>query len=195
MKHRSRVLLGISSLLLSLFLVGCSGFPVNQDYDVNADFSKIKILQWLPESQQSIPKASDYAKQNPLIAKRIENAIAANLSAKGMILAPDQADAFITYHVVVKKMLRSEPASPTFGFGYWSHHAGIMFHTPPEIYEYEDGTLIIDIIDLKGNLLWRGSSNTYLVEQETPTKTTELVNAVVAKVMAQYPPKIVQSAN
>ncbi|MDG6772759.1 DUF4136 domain-containing protein [Thiomicrorhabdus sp. ZW0627] len=195
MKFFHKTFLIISTLFLTLVLFGCSGIPVNQDYDVNADFSKIRILQWLPESQQSIPKASEYAKQNPLIAKRIENAIAANLSSKGMILAPGKADAYITYHMVIKKMLRSDPVSPTFGFGFWGHHTGVMFHTPQEIYEYEDGTLIIDIIDLDGNLLWRGSSNTYLVEQGTPAKTTELVNAVVGKVMAQYPPKLVPPVN
>lgn len=181
--------MGFSIVVFSFVLSGCSGIPVKQDYDVNADFTQIRTLQWLPETKQVTPKASDFAKQQPLIAKRIDQAIASSLGAKGMQLWPSQADAFITYHVVVKTMLRSEPVSPSFGFGFWGRHTGVMFHTPHEIYEYEDGTLIIDIIDLQGNLLWRGSSNTYLVEQETPEKTTALVNAVVGKVLAQYPPK------
>ena len=177
------------SVVLIAGLAGCSTIPINQDYDASANFSAIKKVQWLPVQQQSQPTAHEFAKQNPLIAKRIQNAIQSNLAAKGVALVNDQADAFVTYHFSIESKLRSEPFTTSFGFGTFRRHSGIMFNTAPELYEVEEGKLVIDILDMRGNLIWRGISPSLLKEQATPTKTTELVNAVVGKVLSQYPPK------
>lgn len=183
------VLSRLFMVALLLGLAGCSNIPINQDYDASADFSAIKKVQWLPVQQQVKPTAHDFQKQNPLIAKRIQNAIQASLATKGIALVNDQADAFVTYRFSVENKLRSDPFRTSFGFGTFSRHSGIMFNTSPDFYEYEEGTLVIDILDMRGNLLWRGISQSLLTEQSTPAETTKLVNAVVEKVLSQYPPK------
>lgn len=178
------------ALLLSLLISGCTTVPVNQDYDSTADFSAIRSVEWLPASMQVIPKASEFERQQPLIAKRIQKAIQQSLSRKGIALLPEKADAYVTYHVVVKSSLRAEPVTTSFGIGTFGRHGGVLFHTVPEVYEYEERTLLIDILNRQGNVLWRGSSPTFLTQQSTPQKTTELVNAVVRKILAQYPPDV-----
>jgi hypothetical protein len=177
------------ALLLTLSLIGCSGIPVNQDYDPQANFSNIRHVQWLPAEQQTAPSAQDFAQQHPLIAKRIENAVQQQLATKGIRLVTGHPDAYITYHISVRTRLAVEPASPTFGFGTYWRHGGVFWQTAPDVYEYEEGTVTIDLIDPQGHLLWRGFSHTHLTEQSTPQKTTELVNAVIGKILAQYPPK------
>jgi len=179
------------SFFLVLGLVGCSSIPINQDYDTSANFNAIKKVQWLPVQQQTKPTAYEFEKQNPLIAKRIQNAIQSSLQSKGVALVNDQADAFVTYRFSVESKLRSEPfrTSIGFGFGSFGRHGGFLFNTAPELYEYDEGNLVIDILDMRGNLIWRGMSPSLLKEQSSPEETTKLVNAVVAKVLSQYPPK------
>lgn len=176
------------SLLLILGLAGCSTIPVNQDYDSTTNFTGIKSMQWLPATQQTEPKASEFVKQQPLIAKRIQSAISQSLSAKGIKLVNQSADAYITYHVSVQSKLRSEPFTTTFGFGTFGRRGGIVFQTAPELYEVDEGKLVIDILNLQEEVIWRGISTSLLTEQATPQQTTELVNRVVDKVLQQYPP-------
>ena len=177
------------TVALLLGLVGCSNIPINQDYDASADFDAIKKVQWLPIQQQTQPTADAFRKESPLIAKRIENAIQSSLASRGVTLVNDQADAFVTYHFSIENRLRSDPFRTNIGFGSFGRYGGVMFNTAPELYEYEEGKLVIDILDMRGNLLWRGISQSLLTEQSTPDETTNLVNAVVAKVLSQYPPK------
>ncbi|MEA3405862.1 MAG: DUF4136 domain-containing protein [Pseudomonadota bacterium] len=179
----------ILGLLLIFGVTGCSTIPVNQDYDSSANFSGIKSMQWLPTAQQTEPKASEFVKQQPLIAKRIQSAITLSLSAKGIELVDQSADAYITYHVSVQSKLRSEPFTTSFGFGTFGRRGGIVFHSAPELYEYDEGKLVIDILNLQGEVIWRGISTSLLTEQSSPQQTTELVNQVVNKVLQQYPPK------
>lgn len=175
---------------LSLSLIGCSSVPVNQDYDTSYDFSKIRSVEWLPATRQTEPKASTFEQQNPLIAKRIQNAITEQLQLKGIATRQSGlADAFVTYHYSTKRVLQADPVSTSFGFGMYSRHSGVMFRTSPDIYEYEEGRLVIDIIGRNNQLLWRGISPSRLVEQATPAETTARVNEVVASILAQYPPK------
>ena len=182
------ILFRIFILAIALGLTGCSSIPINQDYDASANFSVIKKVQWLPEQQQTSPAAQAFQKQNPLIAKRIQNAIQSSLAKKGIALVNDQADAFVNYQFSVESKLRSDPFNTSIGFGSFNRHAGFMFNTRPELYEYDEGNLVIDILDMRGNLIWRGMSPSLLTEQSTPAETTNLVNRVVEKVLSQYPP-------
>jgi len=184
----------IISFFLVMGLTGCSSIPVNQDYDASANFGAIKKVQWLPVQQQTEPTAQAFEKQNPLIAKRIRNAIQSSLAAKGIALVNDQADAFVSYRFSVESKLRTDNVRTSigFGFGHFSRHGGLMFNTAPDLYEYDEGKLVIDILDMRGNLIWRGISPSLLEEQSTPAETTQLVNDVVAKVLSQYPPKPVK---
>jgi len=177
------------SLLLMLGLTACSTIPVNQDYDANANFSAIKTIKWLPLALQTTPKANEFAQQQPLIAKRIQGAIAQSLLAKGIKVSDQAHDAYITYHVSVESKLRADPFTTTFGFGTFGRHGGIVFQTAPELYEVEEGKLVIDILNLQGEVIWRGISTSLLTEQATPQQTTEWVNRVVDRVLQQYPPK------
>lgn len=185
MKHLTRT---FWLMLTLLAFGGCSGISVYQDYDPQVNLNAIKTLQWLPASMQVSPKAVEFAQQHPLLASRIEQATASSLHSQGLRLQTDNANAYITYHVEFKTVLRPDPLSPTFGFGAFGRHSGVMLQTPPQYYEEEEGRLIIDILDINGRVLWRGSSPALITEQATPQQTTEYIQAVVSKILTQFPP-------
>lgn len=177
--------------LLTSLLYGCSSIQVSQDYAPGIQFSGLKNYQWLPADQETKPTATEFAKNNPLIAKRIKDAIRHELSLKGFSIVDQNADAFITYHISSIQKLRSSPVTTTIGFGtgFGGHSfGGFGFQTGSDIDQYEQGQLIIDVLSKQGKLLWRGKSTTPLEEHASPEETTKLINEVIQKLLAQYPP-------
>lgn len=187
---RKQIIQSIWALSFLTLLSGCSGIQVSQDYDNEATFSNIKTLQWVPKEKQIDPKAAEFSKKNPLIAKRIEKAITNEMQAKGHQFVTENPDAFITYHVGTQSKIRSQPVTTSIGFGTFGGggYGGIGIQTSPDVEQYEEGRLVIDILDTNQKLLWRGTSTTYLEDHLSSEETTELVNEVVQKLLAQYPP-------
>ena len=60
-----------------------------------------------------------------------------------------------------------------------------------DVYQYTQGTLVIDIVDAKTKtLVWRGSATgTVDGQQRSPEEMQQRVNNVVAQIMANFPPK------
>lgn len=187
---KKRILNAVWVLSALGLLSACSGIQVSQDYDDKANFTNIKTLQWVPDDKQIDPKATEFAKKNPLIAKRIEKAITTEMQAKGHQFVTQNPDAFITYHVGTKSKIRSQPVTTSIGFGTFGggSFGGIGIQTSPDVEQYEEGRLVIDILDKNQKLLWRGTSTTYIEDHLSSEETTELVNELVQKLLAQYPP-------
>jgi hypothetical protein len=59
--------------------------------------------------------------------------------------------------------------------------------TPTYVYSYREGTLIIDLMDAKNNLVWRGSAAAPIEEVYSPEQTTKLVNKAVSKMFKTFP--------
>jgi hypothetical protein len=58
------------------------------------------------------------------------------------------------------------------------------------VYEYQQGTVIVDLIDAqKQELVWRGTVTGVLESNPTPEKMDKNANAAMAKLFSQYPPK------
>jgi hypothetical protein len=54
---------------------------------------------------------------------------------------------------------------------------------------YDQGTLILDIVDAKKKeLVWRGSANGILDPGASPDKKASKVNEAVTKTLADFPP-------
>jgi hypothetical protein len=64
--------------------------------------------------------------------------------------------------------------------------------TTTEVYEYEEGTLILDFIDgTSENLVWRGTGQKALDDTPAPPEEQERrLRSVVAQILAQFPPKV-----
>lgn len=178
--------------MLLLGLVGCSNIQVSQDYQENTNFSNYQTYYWLPADKQTKPKAVTFEKENPLLAQRIKNAIEQALQTKGyrLVDTPDAADAYITYHYSTSQKIRSDQVTTGIGFGtgWYGGFGGIGFQTAPDVEQYEEGQLLIDVLTKDDKLLWRGKSTAPLNEHPKPEETTKRVQEIVQKMMAQYPP-------
>ena len=70
-----------------------------------------------------------------------------------------------------------------YGYGYWGGWG--MSYTQP--YVYEEGTMILDLVDrAKGQLVWRGTLTKALGSSRP---SDEEVRKAVRKVLIDFPPK------
>jgi len=173
---------------------GCSAIRVSQDFDVTTDFTRYQTFAWAPGPP---PRSNDILMDSQLMDRRVRRAVEENLSTKGLSQTPgEQADFYVTYHIVVRPRFEAESFSTGFGgYGYrnpyWGYPypfwGGIDYST--YIRQYDEGTLIIDFTDARSNqLFWRGIGSRRITQHSNPEKTTAAVNQTVAEILAQYPP-------
>ena len=57
------------------------------------------------------------------------------------------------------------------------------------VYQYEEGTLVLDLIDAKSrDLIWRGAAKADVEVATTPEKRDKLIQAAVHKILENFPP-------
>ncbi len=179
---------GVPGLLL---LAGCSTLTVQTDYETTYDFSALNTYAWLEDEAPS----NDIRINNSLIINRVVNAVNTSLQSKGYVLVDkDKADFYVNWFGGIKDKIRQETINSYYGYlGYDSGGRGYRGYWPGYIrtytYEYQQGTLIIDIADSKSKqLVWRGTGLEYLEEKETPEEITQGINQIVTEILSSFPP-------
>lgn len=176
------VLMGIA-----LAAAGCSSISVNQDYDTGANFAAYKTYLWIEQPVAPTGDAKTAVRTNTLLEKRIRSDVDAELAAKGMVPVTENPDAYLTYYVGVDRKIDVQDwgySYPRYPYGGWYGGGGV------DVYEYKEGTLIVDIVDAKNNqLVWRGTATKTIDENASPEQREANLKAVVEKMFMSYPPK------
>ncbi|TCK18736.1 uncharacterized protein DUF4136 [Thiogranum longum] len=178
----------ITTALLGLFLLtACTTLTVQTDYDTSYNFSKLKTYAWLEDK----PPSDDIRINNSLIIKRVVNAVNNTLQSRGYkLVSKDKADFFVNWFGYIDNKIQQETINtyyrhPGYATTTWEYSAFSRTYT----YEYQEGTLIIDILDATSRqLIWRGTGQDYLEENETPENITERINRTVAGILNAFPP-------
>jgi hypothetical protein len=123
-----------------------------------------------------------------LLDGRIRAAVDHELAAKGyQAAAPAKAGFLVGYHVVVKERVDAATLGGWYGHGGWW---GPGQPVQPVVRRYEEGTLILDVIDpATDRLLWRGTGTAVVDPDASPKAKERRINTVVAKVLERFPPK------
>ncbi|MAJ59402.1 MAG: hypothetical protein CBC48_05145 [bacterium TMED88] len=174
--------------LVTWSLGGCSTFHVTSDYNPEIDFSQYGTYFWLPAPDPT--DKTNGAQNDGLLNQRIERAVDAVLSKKGMRRVEERADAslLVTEHINAKQKLRVNTTNYGYGYGRWGYWGGPGY-TDTTVHQYQQGTLILDLIDAKNKeLVWRGSAQSQLRDMKTPQEREKRVRAAVEAILAKYPP-------
>lgn len=157
----------ISSMILQ---VGCSttSIDVSHDYDPSYNFTKLKTYDWIPNP---VTKS-----QAELIEKHVRKATEDRLTEKGFSIDNKNPDFYIALHAGRERKIDISNR----GYGY---RGGI------NVYEYQEGTLVLDIVDSKNKgLIYRGVANAELRQSDTFEKRQERIKEAVNKILEQFPP-------
>jgi hypothetical protein len=169
-------------------LLACAGVDVSQDYDTAADFSGLRSFDWFPGGR---PASGDPEVDSPFLDRRIQDALVRELGSRGFIKVEDRTpDFFVNYHVSVRQKLSSSGMSVGYGVGSWGSWGGVGVGVgTPSVRSYDEGTLVIDVIDAESKqLLWRGTGSQAVKSSPKPHETTAAVDRAVAAILAQFPP-------
>lgn len=175
--------------LLALGMLGlqaCATVDASADYDKATDFTNYhtyRILDGKLSRDDSLPGAPE----NTIVKDRIRSAIDAQLQAKGLRPDPQSPDLLVGYVAGARTRQEIEsmsPYDPMLG-AYWNGWWG-----PSNVYsyDYQRGTLIIDLIDAgRKKLVWRG-----VVEADRDKVSQlgdpQLIQEATGKAFENFPP-------
>jgi hypothetical protein len=162
-----------------MLLAGCSTISVNQDYDPAYDFSKLKTFGFIPITAE--------AGIDQLNADRLGEALKTNLTAKGFTLAEKADFGIALFFTKSTKTQVTSSGGYGYGYGYGYRGYGGMGYT--DVYQYDEGTLVVDFIDMAENkLVWRGIGSGVVSDNPSVEERTANINNAVMQILDQFPP-------
>jgi Domain of unknown function (DUF4136) len=179
-------ILAQSVLAAAIAFLACSGVRVTTDYDPGTDFTRVRTYAWL-DDQSGVQ--GDRPDVTSLLDRRVRRAVDAELQRKGLSpVAQAEADALVSYHLGVETKLDVNTINTGYGYGWGAYRGGVATHTT--VTEYQEGTLLIDLIDPKAKqLIWRGSGQSRLRRSSTPEQREQRIDEAVGEILKSFPPQ------
>lgn len=163
-------------------VAGCSPYSISDDFDNSADFSKYKTWTWFTGTKPSGPGL------DALNEARIKTALEAELPLRGLTRNDAAADLLVAYHASVSQKIEVTPTTLSYGYGWGRGYAGMSYGN--EVRTYDEGTLIVDLLDAKTKaLVWRGTARATVYRDADPEYRTERIRGAIQAILQRYPPE------
>lgn len=184
-----------ASVILGIALSGCSTLEISYDYDPKANFTGLETYAWLDEPQK--PTGDPRIDGNTILKSRVHEAVDGALAARGFRRVADDPDFLVAYHVSLDRRQSVQTLnsyygySPGWGYGYGAAYRPGYWAGVPQtyVYEYEEGTLILDVVDPETReLIWRGSAQDEVSFKSTPEKDQAQLDEAVQRMLEHFPP-------
>ncbi len=175
----------ICCLLVIFLLMSCSTVPVNIDYNPSADFTNFTTF-----TVGDVTDQDDLLSKNPLIRDRVNASIVKKMEAQGYLHDNDTPDMLVYPRVSIKDKISAVGLGSVYpgfwGFGPYGWRNGDWI----DIREYTEGSLLIDIMSVRDELLvWRGAGKFTVTEKElTPQESQHHIDEIVGAILDRYPP-------
>jgi len=175
------------ALLIALLLMSsCSQTTVNTDFDSRANFGSYKTYAWIEKPIAETGDIKTTQQAYALLDEMIKSAADAQLAAKGMTHAAENPDVLLIYHKGLDQRI------DVHGWGYtYPGYSYVWWQgTRVDTYDYRMGTLILDIVDAKTQVLvWRGTTTKVIDEMARPEEREANLKAIMRQLFTKYPPK------
>jgi hypothetical protein len=184
---RNRTFTATAVILAGLALTACSTMTVSTDYDRTASFAAYKTFDFIAAEEV----------KNPLIRQRIEDAIAAELTVKGLTRSSDNPDLLIAGRAKMSSETQFNTTSYGYGWGGWGGYRGPygmyggvgMGTSTTTAREVPVGTLIIDLVDAKEKkLVWQAVVSDTIDTNARADERDYRIKKAMEKIFAGYPP-------
>jgi len=171
-------------LIISTLILSCTTITVKTDFDLGQDFSKYKTYRF---TMKKIP--GDALEDNDLLKNRVRSSIEKSLKEKGFVLEnATEVDFIVVAHAGVKGQMQETNWGGAQGYGWYDPWYGAGGGRTDVTY-YEQGTLIIDMVDHeKKMLVWRGIAQGIVQTYSDPEEQQENLNDTVKEILNTFPP-------
>ncbi|MGB5895039.1 MAG: DUF4136 domain-containing protein, partial [Ignavibacteriaceae bacterium] len=131
----------------------------------------------------------DYLTQYPLIKNRVMAAIQDDFAAKGFQVAEEGEPDFVVLLAAGSKEKMSVTNTGGYGYGGWYGGYG-GYGGSTYVNYYEEGSLVIDIIDWQEKeLSFRGvATGTLSKSEKTPEESQADIDELVTNILSKFPP-------
>lgn len=175
-----------------LLLAACQSVEIDRDYDRTRDFGAYRSWAWKEPALQYRP--DDPRLKSDLTEQRLRNALTQQLDQRGLRPAAPgaRADLLVQSWLIVDD--RQQQVSTNYG-GYWGGSWGNYWGGPglteTRTYDYQVGTLQVDLYDSKdGKLVWRGSAAQILpATPPSPAEREAAIRDTIGRILDHYPPR------
>ena len=133
--------ISLLSFAVGLTLMGCASTQVTTDWDRTTQFASYHTYSWMETPRMQAMQ------QATLFDRRLRSAVEEQLAEKGMRKSDSsgEPDLLIVYHAGVQDKLDVQ------SWGYFGRRVDVR--------EYQQGTLVIDVVDAKTkSLVWRATA-------------------------------------
>lgn len=174
----STVTLGIAAAAM-LLVTGCASMRIGTYVSRDTDFSRYATYAWA--QADALPIGDARLEHNPIFMDSLQGAVERGLRAHRLLLVPaaEHPDLLVHFHGSVRQVLDVASASR-------SHEHGVSEEF--EIVDYDEGTLIVDLVDARTErLVWRGwaiDSLTGILDSQD--RMEQKVNEAVARMLAGF---------
>ena len=170
----------VGLIVTAAFAAGCATLTVSSHIERNVTFSNYVTYDWGPPD--SLPVGDPRLDNNPFFVDFLQGAIEKQLTERGYERAlTGGVDLLVHYHASVTQKVDVYEADHRHGYCY--------ANCQPEVMEYEQGTLVVDIVDAKTNqVVWRGWSQDVMDGViDNQDRLEKQIDAGVAKMMMLLP--------
>lgn len=169
----------------ALVITGCVT-PTTVDYD-RAALAELQTYECFAIDPREVRAAYQDVVLSPIVDRRIEDALSEELTARGYTADCPDPDFRVTFNTITKTKTELNDLgvglSPFRRYPYYGHGGFSRI----ELDEYEQGTIVVDIIDEDSReLVWRGA---YAQRLGWSAPTDEEVREIIGKILAEFPPE------
>jgi len=168
-----------SVVIIALIVSGCASMRVGTYVSRETDFSRYRTYAWA--QADSLPIGDARLENNPIFMDYLQGAVERGLRAHGLLLVPPSAhpDVLVHFHGSVRQVLDVTAV-------HHAHEHGVS--EDAEIVDYDEGTLIVDMVDARTDrLVWRGwAIDTLTGILDSQDRMEQKVTAAVARMLAGF---------
>ena len=172
--------------MAALGAAACGGMEINSDFDPQAapGFSAYRTYSWMPP-----PRGADTRVYNPITEARVVRAVEVTLRGRGYQQATGAPDFRIGWHAALEGRADVRSMNTYYGYGWGRWGGGGVVMTDGYVDNYDQGTLVLDIVDGRSNeLVWRGTAQARIEPSNSPEERQRRINEAVRKMLERFPP-------
>jgi hypothetical protein len=179
--------LGRLAIAVSVLAAGCATTMTSGSHvERGLDFSQYRTYDWGPAD--ALPTGDPRLDQNPFFQDHMLGAVERQLAARGYERAAsgEMPDLRIHYHASISRRLDVRAADTRYGSCSGEECVG-------EITEFEAGTLVLDLVDVRTNrVIWRGwARDSVEGVLDDPDRMEAQINRAVAQMLERLPRPLV----
>jgi hypothetical protein len=175
-------------LPIALVMSACASGPqVTSDFDQKADFASYRTFAFFE------PLGTDRAGYASIVTERLKGLSRLQMEQRGYVYDPASPDLLVNF--LAQSRLKTEYVPPPpmpWGPNYFGYRMGwynpwVGYGVGPDVIQYTEGVLTIDLIDARGKqLVWEGVGRA-VIDNVDQSLSEQKLAPLVADIFARYP--------